>query len=148
MQPSPTAVMRQRSRFVRFTCQICDKVFATQDTLNQHIATHRTPQKPSVLSFRSVVFRLKYKHLSWSSLPYIKNILYVNIGHDVSNERALLAKHNAIKPLSFTFRPYPIIEVKRYKLSRPTLQYSFLETVYFSTIYQRRSIVKIKILFN
>lgn len=63
MQPSPTAVMRQRSRFVRFTCQICDKVFATQDTLNQHIATHRTPQKPSVLSFRLVLFSETIKHL-------------------------------------------------------------------------------------
>ncbi|XP_054277009.1 nascent polypeptide-associated complex subunit alpha, muscle-specific form-like isoform X2 [Macrosteles quadrilineatus] len=34
-----------RRRPQRFTCQFCDKVFTTQETLNTHLATHRSPGK-------------------------------------------------------------------------------------------------------
>uniref|UniRef100_A0A1B6MJX2 C2H2-type domain-containing protein n=1 Tax=Graphocephala atropunctata TaxID=36148 RepID=A0A1B6MJX2_9HEMI len=57
MQPMNSQVIRQRQRFTRFTCQICDKVFATQETLNQHIATHRTPGK---LPFRCNLCNAQY----------------------------------------------------------------------------------------
>uniref|UniRef100_A0A1B6D9T5 C2H2-type domain-containing protein n=1 Tax=Clastoptera arizonana TaxID=38151 RepID=A0A1B6D9T5_9HEMI len=37
--------IRNRNRPKRFTCQVCDKTFQTQDILNQHMATHRSPSK-------------------------------------------------------------------------------------------------------
>lgn len=42
----------RRNRPQRFTCQVCDKVFSTQETLSQHLATHRSPGK---LPFKSVL---------------------------------------------------------------------------------------------
>jgi len=36
---------RRRDRPQRFTCQVCDKVFNSQEMLNQHLVTHRSPGK-------------------------------------------------------------------------------------------------------
>ncbi|XP_054273291.1 zinc finger protein 280D-like [Macrosteles quadrilineatus] len=75
MQPgmSNPGAIRQRGRFTRFTCQICDKVFATQETLNQHVATHRSPGK---LPFRCNLCNAQYpsrQGLDQHKLTYHRN---------------------------------------------------------------------------
>lgn len=44
-QDTPPVFNRVRNRMSRFTCQVCDKVFTSQETLTQHMQTHRSPGK-------------------------------------------------------------------------------------------------------
>lgn len=48
---------RVRNRMSRFTCQVCDKIFTSQETLNQHMLTHRSPGK---LPYRCTLCNAQY----------------------------------------------------------------------------------------
>lgn len=58
-QDTPPVFNRVRNRMNRFTCQVCDKIFTSQETLNQHMQTHRSPGKlPYRFDFNILTFYL------------------------------------------------------------------------------------------